>query len=384
MSKCWILILLVASASQANILPALDRETVDVLPKGVVNARLKNIRISIADRFDGSGRAQALAEGLNRQVTVGELSGTTRAQVDLSMAATVPVLTVGASDRLSLGFAIPVVRVAATVQTGFQQSPESQAITQQLCTATPDVCQQTKARLEGLLNQQVTSLGYDPLESRSFTQVGDIRAFAKYSIASESEQQLTVKSGLILPTGRVVSPDDLTNLHTGKGRFLLDVTGVYARNLLMPDLKWTAYAGFQYEFADHPELRIPTAESSLTPDKEKLRRSGTLEVHAGTSLGYSVRPIGTTFGVGYDFQRLGSPNHEGSRFSPDRYQLVNEEYPTRVLHSGYVFLGFSTIEWYRRKSFGLPLELVLSYSRSLGGRNNWKSNLVSADFVLYL
>jgi len=405
---------LFSTAAFGELFPAYDLETADTLPKGVTSPRFRTIISNTTNTYDSAGQSVPLGATLNRSISwsdvlsaqeneaeraslrsllyanraisESEIAGDIKAEINTYSTASVPILLYGLSDSLTLGIAVPIIKVDAQVDTGFTRSASGQEVIGRACAASSPVkCSESAAKLNRAIPHRLETLGYEPLQSRSLTAIGDLRLIGKYSLLRDSAQQLTLKPVVLLPTGRTASPDDVLGLKTGDGRYSLSLSAVFDRHdVLLPHLKFTGYTGYTAFLPDNPEMRIPTLESSLTPDKERVRRGLAHGAFAGVSLKYGILGTGLSLGGGYHFQYVGQSSFDGTRFSAERYARLKDQNPERWLQNTSLLVGFSTIDWYRQKRFSIPLEASVTWNRPVGGRNAWSDDLWAGEFIFYL
>jgi hypothetical protein len=81
---------------------------------------------------------------------------------------------------------------------------------------------------------------------------------------------------------------------------------------------------------------------------------------------------------------MGGVSHSGDRFSPARYQKLDERFALQRLHNGTALLGFSTIDWYRANQFPFPMEMNFTFNRAFGGQNTPSGDLYHFEALFFL
>lgn len=226
-------------------------------------------------------------------------------------------------------------------------------------------------------------LNYEPLENKKFSALGDIKLIAKYLAWEYGDHKLAFKMDLTLPTGRAPNPNQLIDVPTGDGQVDLGGYAIYDYQVFSP-LKWNLYGGYNHQFADQIEKRVPNqAGDPLSSDSELISRKLGDQLVVGSSFLVGSSTHGFSLGAGYTLQYSYGASYYGSKYSSQRYRYLEGLSPSQTLHSLTASLGFSTIDWYKEGRFFYPLSVALSYSYPLLGRNTLANPLVVADLVLF-
>lgn len=397
------------------LVPPFDLEHTQVLPSGVFSPRVKTLVSAFGQCYSDSGETQPIGTKLSQTVRFGDLLaneanearraglrsimadmpgvtdasevGMTTGDISVATSTTVPVLMAGVTPKLTIGVAVPVIRVSVNADTGFASAETGQRFLDAACTASSPVsCASVADQINGALSSRLAALGYAPIASETLTAVGDVRFLARYSLVNDIKDSVLLKSIFYLPTGAAPNADKLVGAFTGSGRFGAGVSAVYDRIDplgISENLIWDVHASYLAYFPDNVEMRIPTATSRLSADKEKVGRGFTHFVTAGTALKYAIPGIATQIGFGYQFQHATASSMRGTLFAASRYDLLEQGYPAESLHAGTVQVSFSTVNWYRKNKFSLPFEISASYTHALGGRNTPRANLWAGEAIVY-
>lgn len=386
-------------------------ETAQVLPAGVWDPQFLNVAMSIDSRFDGAGQVQPLGAPLNKNLTWQDLigsqkspkqqelvqatikysgvnpdggPGSTTGVVNTYVDVKAPVLAVGVTDRLSLAAVVPIMNVSISADTGFVKSQDGQKWADTLYNLNADQSNVAVTQLNNAINQKLESSGYQPLQSRSFTAVGDVQLIGMYALYKDRKNLWTLKSITVLPTGTAPSADLAVDVPTGDGRLQQGLELLYERTLPW-DLKWTSYGGYQALLPNQMVRRIPTEMNNpISADQEALTRNWGSQVKLGTWGQYQFIQTGLLMGAGYTFQFLSKTSYSGGTlYAPERYSYLEDLTPSETLHTGTLIAGFSTVEWYLNKKFFYPFRAYLMYSHPLAGRNVTTNDVLAGQFVLF-
>jgi hypothetical protein len=397
-----------------------ELESTKVLPENVRNPRFKSIYMSVANKFDGVGQTQELGFKLNKVVSWQDIKdaqssiekktvidgvlkdpysdgnttspaidpngspGATTGKVQTFANVMVPVLAYGVTDRLTMAVAVPVMSVSISADTGFTASADGRTFINGACSKSSIYdCAENAAKLNDAVNQKLTRLGYQPIQSRSFTAIGDAKLVGKYLVYSGDRDAVALKGELTAPTGVKPDPDKALDVPTGDGQWDLGVGGIYDRQLFRR-LGFNAFAGYTWQTPDSLVKRLPTsATDSLSADKELLdRRLGDI-VSLGTSLNYEIPAAGMMLGAGYGYQFLMRTQYSRGIYPEYRYERLEAEAPSQAMHSMTLSAGFSTVNWYKQGKFVLPFQANLDYSKPIAGRNVTDNSLINAELVAF-
>lgn len=397
-------------ARGGDLRPSFEWESTAVLPQGVKNPRLKMLFTSSQERFDDAGQTQALAARLTKAVSWRDLKaspgvdtqileakliesgidesasagpGYTAGEVNVAARVLVPALAFGVTNRLTVAVALPIFSVDVAAQTGFSLSPDGQRFLAAVDRSAHSRADDLATKLNYAVAGKIEKLGYKPIQSEHFTRIGDVKAVAKYLALATNHHALAIKGELTAPSGKVADPDKLVDLPTGDGQ--PDLTGalIYELNVV-EGLKANLYTSYTAQLSDRIVRRIPKAAGeSLTDDKEQVERNLGDVFGTGVGVSYFFEPLGITVGSTYNFQTLGQTHYRGTTFAQERYRFLEREAPAQRLQSVSLLTGFSTVEWYRKGGFAVPMQANFSYNRPLSGRNTTVGDLYATELVLF-
>lgn len=394
-----------------DLAPPFSVENVQVLPRGVGNPRFYQFFMASESRFGGAGQAEPLGKALNKSVSWNEIlnlqktsvergallstlreagvdasgsPGVTTGQVNSAVNVKVPALGFGVTERWTLAVAVPILSYSVSAETGFIKSRDGQAFVDQLSNLNIEKAVTAAGRMNSAIDEKLASLGYQKIQSKEFTQVGDVQLISKYQFFKGDSQTATVRSNLIFPTGQAANPDYALDTPTGDGRFQLGSSLILEQALPL-SLKLTGLVGGIWQLPYQLEKRIPTAVSDpLSQDKEQLTKNSGALITAGSSLQFFYEPFGFQTGAGYLFQFQTQPTYSGgSQFEKGRYDLLSGLNPVQALHTATLTAGFSSVEWYQNKKFFYPMQANFLYSHPLMGRNVPVSDVYAGELVLF-
>ena len=401
-----------SSALAADLSTPFELESAAVLPQGISNPRFKTVFAPATEKIDGTGTTLPLGASFNKTLTWNDIlknldndsqrasarsimlkagitddqsPGSTTGMVNTYTTAMVPLLAYGVTSRLTIGVAVPVVHTDTSVDTGFMKSGAGDAFVARAGLDSSEwKAEDVRNRFDNAINEQLKKDGYAPLGSKSFTALGDTRLFAKYLVAGNYDNEFTVKSIVSVPTGTQPDANQIVDTPTGTGNYSLGALLLYDRHRVIGDLGFNAYGSYTVQFADNLQRRIPTSMGDqVSPDSEMVHRKSGDQMGVGTSLVYDFPRSGFHLGAGYNLQYQKPTQFSGAMYAQERYDWLSGLYPEEVLHSATLSTGLSTVSWYRQKTFALPLEAYLNYSKALAGINVVKEDVIEAELVVF-
>lgn len=402
------------SALASDLKAPFELENTLVLPPSVRNPRMKNLFMSVEGKFNRYGIEEPLGAKLNKRISWQDIVDSQQSAEDKALVAgtlesegmslesspgrstgevktfadvKIPVIAWGASERWTLAAAVPMYRVQVRADTGFVRhasNGEAQRFIEAVQKDNPEKANEAARKLQDPVNQKLTRLGYKNVRSETFSGVGDIRLVSKYLLSRGRRTTVAMRNDVTLPTGRAPDVDRALDIPMGDGQLDLG-TGLIVDHQLTSEFRLNAYGSYVAQLPDRMERRAPTsATDSLSDQKENMRRDLGDQITLGSSLNYDLASLyGLSAGAGYSFQFQRSTSFSGSRFSREKYQLLEQEFPLQALHAMTYSLGFSTVEWFRAKKFAVPFQANVSYSVPFIGRNVTTNNVVAAELVMF-
>jgi hypothetical protein len=233
------------------------------------------------------------------------------------------------------------------------------------------------------LSNKLQNLGYKPISSERFTALGDMKLVNKYKYFESDSDVVTFKAELTLPTGRVSDVDKLVELPTGDGQYDIGFGFIWDHSLTS-NLTWNFYAIDTIQLPDQLKRRIPTeSEGGLSSDIDSVERDSGDQYLAGTSVQFGSSKGGVYANLGYIYQYMQATRFKGHIFSRERYNWLENQYPSQTLTSMVGQVGYSSIESYKSKEFPIPLQANLGFGRPLSGRNATAADVYMAELVLF-
>lgn len=386
-------------------------ENAMVLPLGVRNPRFLVALISADSKFSGSGILEPLAKPLNQDLKwktilknledetqkkliqsflkVAEIDqeggvGSITGQISSFSSAKIPAFAIGITDRLTFALGVPIISVSVNADVGFVKSKDGQKFIDQLSRFSEEKAHQAAQELNTSLNKKLSEYGYQSICNQNFTEIGDIQIHGKYLLFQDFQNRLSWKLTFVLPTGNSPHPDRLINIPTGDGAFQVGTSLFYDRSLPC-NFVWTGWGGVLTRLPHSIEKRIPiNASEPISRDKETLTMLMGNTATLGTSLQHYFPKLGLFTGLSYTFQAMSKTRYaNGSFYSSERYDYLNNSSFSQILHGIGIMAGFSSIEWFQKKKFFYPFQANLVWGYPIFGKNAAAANVVSGELVLF-
>lgn len=398
----------------ANLAAPFDVENTSVLPKGINNPRVRSLWLDMSEKYNGAGQMEAQSLKLNKPLTWKQVveaqdasmrpfaqgsinslcapgtqcnqetdgPGSTTGNLSVNVNVVVPTWVRGLTDSTVMIVALPVYKIDVKADTGFNPNA---SYAQWSASMAGDPLQQDQInnKFKDPINDKATKLGYDRLESSSTSAIGDMKLGGKTEFFRDGIDSMAWKGFVTLPTGTRPNADKLVDTATGDGGYALSSMLIWD-HALTDYFKSNVYGGLNYQFSDRLERRIPTSnEDTLSADKELVDRKRGNQYMLGTSMLVGKSTRGVSGSLGYLYQYMDATTFSGSQYAKERYSYLENQFPSQTMHSALAVVNYSTIDYYKDKTFAIPLTATFSYSRVLSGVNVAAGDLISSELLLF-
>jgi hypothetical protein len=337
------------------------------------DGRLYNLGETRSVTFDAatlarvSPQAQALIQALNQfgsqnlgqTLQLGTLNISTLPQIQYFA----PVFAYGVSDRLTIGFGVPVVRYSNEISLSASAS-NLDFYRKQLGGASSALDAVLNMNLVSETQKVLVEKGYRALTSRNDTFLGDMQVSMLYRLPDAGSWALLHQLTLTLPTGPKDDPNDLVALNSF-ARTSIEAALIAGKSVAP---RWTVlpYTSFLLPIPDRVSKRVPTSASDTLPDASTVQDVS--------------RWIGPTVAIGSDFRwevmdrwsiKTGV---EGAIKAPDQYtgmgrvDLLAANTDSSVIRAK-GGISYSTVEDYKLKKSAVPSRMALEVTDTVVGRN---------------
>lgn len=302
----------------------------------------------------------------------------------------------GVTDRLSMGFVIPVIQTTvntrhaieqtnATIQDalyamqGLGNTPQASAIVSGLS--------QLNAANTETLQDVLQSKGYKRFGDYSGSGIGDVVFGGRYNyLKTRREDWLaSAQFSITAPTGSTRSADSLTEVDNGQGTW--DFSPGHITNWNPTIGKNTALTFshslyYRHRLPGTREMRVRENPDDFIPDASSTEK---VDMQLGdklwTILGAKYKFASwLSMDIGYEWYWKGEDRYMGSRAKD--YTYLSEE-TELYLETANIGLSISTIDAFLKYKFPLPLDFALGYYMPVRGKNSVIAPFASAELALY-
>lgn len=402
-----------ATASQAlagGLFAPISMDSATVMPKGIRSVRLAGFTSEISDKYDGNGQIVPLANSFNKSVSINKLinsrssvfergqlkggleadgvdlnasAGDTQGLVNTRLTTTIPVFAYGVTDRITVGFALPIMHAQTHVDTGWTASPYLQKTIDRMSTAGfQGKLTALKSDLDNVVKTQIAGYGYKPMEDQNTTDIGDLTLASKVLLHKDERIAVAIAPKVVVPTGRTPDIDKVVDVAPGDGHVSAGV-GAAADIRLASNWTLTPSVGYTYQFSNDQAVRIPrSADESISPDKDWNVHKKVGDLMGGSlALKYRVTDLVTT-GAGYSLQYKNPDSYEGGAYEPSRYHYLEQD-TFQEMQAAQLMITGSTVPLYKAGRFALPLDGTFSFAQVFEGKNVGKIGVAMFELAAY-
>ena len=392
--------------------PSFAFESTKTLPRGIRNLNIKGVYTSTSNKTDQNGQKISIADalwkplkyknilsseenplkrtqlqafllqqGLSKEQSVGDFKADLNAQINVWA----PILGWGLTDTLTLAVAVPYYSTSTDIQPGFQTNAGADDFLARLTTPSMNNYGSALEASEkfrdaiGRLNNKLTKYNFAQLTKWNQSGWGDTTLALKYRALDQDVLKLAATGGLVAPTGRLESPDILTDLPFGDGQW--DIFSQLAIDQKMNDsVFFNQFIKYTFQANGQRRVAWKTFEESIEVPKNNTSFKLGDKIDAGISIQFEQASSGLTGGLGaLYFRKLG-----------DRYKLSdidskNELQRNTDQNAEYIQtkLGYTTLPAFKRKEFPLPVSISFEYRKQAQSRNLPVTDLAQMDLNLF-
>jgi hypothetical protein len=304
----------------------------------------------------------------------------------------------GLTDKLSVGFMVPVIHNAVVVSHDISGTNTAADIYHALVAQSPTytgspVYNQVTSGLQALssandqtLQNILTSKGYAPFADSSQSGLGDVVLGARYNYYNErhrtGEWLASGQVGITVPTGKLRPPSELTEIDFGQGAWDAGFANI---------INWTPNSylslshGLHYthRFWDTRLMRVKKDASDFIPDaSDDMMVNQFLGDKWWTDVGLKISPIeAIAITTSYEWYCKTKEEYQGPTTDRDYSYMSND---TFVYKETWQF-GFSasSVAGFMKHQFFLPADISFDAFIPLKGKNTPIAPYGVAQLALY-
>jgi len=388
-------------------------ENTNVLPQGIRSVKIQQVSTTIGSKYISSGEkvglgydlekdvllsfvAKQKGDGVNAQMTeafftaekgaglkLDDKIGKFRADLAASIRVTIPYLSYGLTENLTLAFVMPIYQANSGVKVGFEATKKGNdfvaALTHENNNKVEAARELSFKLSQSGLNSKLTERGYKPLENWSKAGLGDMIFALKYRFYNQRFLKAASSFGVILPTGAQKDPDVLNSVPFGEG-----AVSVFANITSdQPMSDWfflNEYVKGTFNFPSMRIVRLKTEEEPLPLAKERVDFHLGHKVEAGISAQINA-DFGLTCGLGYVFEKKFSDTYSLDKEPLSKTAL--EKDTDSITNHVEATIGYSSVNAYKKKKVPLPLMASVGYKKQFMSRNALEKDLFSFDLTVF-
>lgn len=368
----------------------------DVLPRGVRNITYRRIQTGVIDgSFNNSGGFSAfdIAADINADVLEGvdssidavldTFSSSEREQfslgkfeTDIEAEVKAHALGVGVGVTRRLTFYAFVPFYEAEVRLNLVRTAEGQNQIDGKTISIDGIPSVDSRIIQSLF---VNYYGYNPLGTWRSSDFGDTEVGFMYLLTKKRNYGTKITFGGVVPTGREDDPDTIQDIGFGDGQYDVFVEyggGVKPRRWLGADF-WTR---FTYQLPFTRRIRLPeSAEFPISTEKADTKIQFGHEVKAMGQLNINM-DAAWSFSSGLMLTYKMKDDYQSGNETADKILENNTE---EFLQTGILNLTFSTLPFFRKKQWPIPMNLGIYYQKDISGKNTPQIERVDLEMRLF-
>lgn len=368
----------------------------DVLPRGVRNITYRRIQTGVIEgSFNNSGGFSAFdfAAEINADVLEG-VDGSIDAVLDTFSSAEREAFSLGKFETdieaevkaHALGLGIGITRrLTFYAFTPFYEAEvrlninRSEAGQNQISGKTIDIEGLPSIDAKIIQSLFVNFYGYNPLGTWRGNDFGDTEVGFMYLLTKSRNRGTKVTFGGVIPTGREDDPDTLQDIGFGDGQYDVFIEyggGVKPRHWLGADF-WARYT---HQMPLTREIRLPeSADFPISRTKASTKIKLGDEIKAMGQLNINL-DAAWSVSSGLMLTYKAKDDYESGNEAADKLLESSTE---EFLQTGIVNLSFSTLPFFRKKQWPIPMNLGVYYQKDISGKNTPQIERVDLELRLF-
>ena len=373
-------------------------ERTAVLPKGIRSVIVKQMNTTIREKYNGNGKKDPLSKALNKSLSIkdvvkkesgknlallksflalnnfnnSDVLGEFKADMAAKVRVTVPVLSYGLTDNVTLALAFPIFEAFSSVSVDFETSAHADRLVAALAgdhnTNKVGKGIETANKLNNAtasLNAKLEENGYKPLGNWTGRGFGDIVAVLKHRFYNHRYLKAATTLGMTIPTGRVSDPDILNDIAFGSGAVSL-FGSIISDQFVTPWLYFNQYVKGTVNFPSITSVRLKTEDEGLAVPKRDVDFLSGNKFEAGLSVQVNTS-YGLLAGFGNVYERKLEDHYSipGNPVSKAFLEKGTDSYTNHIVAK----LGYSSINAFKQKKVPLPMTATFEYKKQLFSKN---------------
>lgn len=400
-------------AMSAGISGPVSFPSAKVLPKNVRNFQYNGIFAQGTNKYNNNGTSESLGSSFDSNITYQDLvnneetlqdqlfaegkilnapnvdlsdsMGRTNGEVNLAVNVHAPVFAYGINKKWTMAMVIPVIQSDLNIDVGSVSSESLQNVADYFAEpgqAMLSKLQTVQEKFNNAVARKIKEKGYDQLEDRKKTELGDIQVISKYNFYDQNSTRVTLSNSLTLPTGKRADIDKLIDIGSGDEQFDIG-TGITIDKDFDDKLTLSASANIIIQIEHQTKERIyEKDDSSITSQIDSNTKRDLGDIFQAAVGGKYRLSQTLTIQTAYSYQIKGEDKFSGNKYDYSNYNYLSKD-TEQEMQAIQLGLTFDTLALYRKKEFMAPMEMGLGYTKPIVGRNVLTDGLVTANLSLY-
>jgi len=294
----------------------------------------------------------------------------------------------GVTDRLSIGFNVPIIHSMVTVNKSITGDNTAQDIYNELqghndIPGLSQALDYLASSNVGTLQSLLVSKGYAPFQNSDQTGLGDIVLGGRYNYYKTRDEGFisSFQAGSTIPTGSLHDSNQLTQVDLGQGAWDLGVANienytVYKNIMLSHSVHYT------HPFVFSRDMRVRTDSTDFIPGAADQDR---VNVQLGdkywTDLGLTLSlPYSTSLTGGYEWSWKEQDKYSGSSAKDYTYLSQGTRTYLETLTFG---ASINSIKPFLDHDFPIPCQFGINYFLPTAGKNTVIAPYGTAELALF-
>lgn len=404
--------LMFSSAFAGGLTGPASFPSAQVLPSKVRNFQYNGVYTQGTSKYSDGGNIESLGASFDKTVTyqdlvdneetiqdqafaeakisdagygLGDAMGKTNGQVNLAVNAHAPTFAYGVNDKITMAIVVPVIQSDLNVDVGSVSSESLQDAADFFSEpgqAMKSKLETVKTKFDSAVQRKLEDEGYDRLEDAQKTELGDIQLHTRYQVLKKDEYTVSLLNQITAPTGTKSDVDKLIDIGSGDEQWDIGFGAALDRQV-NDKLILSGSVNYIFQLAHNTEARIYDEKDSRITDQVDRNVERDLGDIFQLAIGGHYRiQDNLTVRSAYSFQMKGEDEYNGDKFDSKHYEYTALE-TAQQMHAVQVGIAFDTIAMYKRKEFAAPLEVGVSYSKPIAGKNVVTDGLLTANMSLF-
>lgn len=300
----------------------------------------------------------------------------------------------GVTDRLSVGFMIPIVTTTVRASAQLSKINNTVADYQRAFAAMGAGFEPIANGLQELDSYNIETLQHLALENNGYkrfgsseqTGLGDVNFGARYNYL-KSPRETWINSGQLsisAPTGKTHPANSFTEVDNGAGTWTTTAAHVINFSPGGNRSKWMFSHGahYTYQFGGKKIMRVRESPSDVLPNaasEEEISTSYGQKFWTNVGAKYAINAM-FSIESNYEWYWKGRDDYSGSRNKD--YGYLGDA-TTKYLETWNVGASMSLLDSYTNHSFPIPMDFSLNYYQPFKGRNAPVASYFAAEIAMY-